>query len=254
MKVSIVTCTWNSEPYLDESMASVSIQDYPYIERIFVDGGSTDGTLERIRAVTGDVKILTDVRGGISRAMNEGVKAATGDVIAHLHSDDYYLGPHVVAKVVAALKHSGAAWAYGRCKTVEDGVLRDNNFVTKPYSWDALIRRNIVPHPATFMRRQLFLDLGCFDQTLKYAMDYDMWLKAAKCGAPAQLSDYLTAFRFHPGSLSTSNARATHAEEWKVRMRHAGPGMLERGEHFARHAIRKVKLSLRTQANGGFRA
>jgi glycosyltransferase involved in cell wall biosynthesis len=254
MKVSIVTCTWNSESYLAESMASVDRQDYPKIERIFVDGGSTDGTLERIRAVTGDVKILNGVRGGISRAMNEGVRVATGDIVAHLHSDDYYLGADVISKVVAAFESTGANWVYGRCKTVQEGILRENNFITKPYSWHALIRRNIVPHPATFMRRQTFLDLGCFDETLKYAMDYDMWLKAAKRGAPAQLQDYLTAFRFHPGSTSTANARATHAEEWKVRMRHAGPGMFERSEHLARHAARKFKLSLRTQANGGFRA
>jgi GT2 family glycosyltransferase len=253
MKISIVTCTWNSEPWLAASLASVANQDYPDVERIFVDGGSTDGTLERIRQLPGQVTILEGIRGGISRAMNEGVKAATGDVIAHLHSDDYYLGRDTLSKVATDLAGSNAAWLYGRLKTIENGIERENAFETKPYSWDALIRRNIVPHPATFMRRQTFTNLGGFDETLRYAMDYDLWLKAAKHGKPIQTSAYLAAFRFHAGSLSTTHARATHAEEMTVRLRHAGPGISERCEHLARHAVRKIKLSLRSQANGGFR-
>lgn len=55
MKFSIITCTWNSEPYLGDSIASVLAQDYPDIEYIFVDGGSTDGTIERIQAIPRDV-------------------------------------------------------------------------------------------------------------------------------------------------------------------------------------------------------
>jgi glycosyltransferase involved in cell wall biosynthesis len=255
MKLSIVTCTWNSEPWLAESIASVARQDFPHVEKIFVDGGSTDGTLDRIAAVPGDVKVLHNVRGGISRAMNAGVAVATGDIIAHMHSDDFYLGSDVFCRVAAAFDaQHDAEWLYGRCKTVERGALVENNYEFKSYSWDALIRRNIVPHQSTFMRRSAFNALGGFDETLRYAMDYDLWLKAAKRGAPIQLFDYLAAFRFHGGSLSTTQARQTHAEEWRVRMRHAGSGPSERLEHLARHAVRKIKLSLRSQASGGFRS
>ena len=254
MKISIITCTWNSEPWLAESIASVAVQDYQDIEKVFVDGGSTDGTIDRIKSVAGNVRLVEGIRGGISRAMNEGVKVATGDVIAHLHSDDLYIGHDVLSKVAANFLKSESEWLYGRLKTIENGHIRENDFETRPYSWAALIRRNIVPHPATFMRRKSFLELGGFDETLRYAMDYDLWLKAAKRGAPIQLHDYLSAFRFHDRSLSTTNARATHAEEWKVRMRHAEPGMIEYGEHLARHAVRKLKLSLRPQSRGGFRA
>src|SRR5438309_10814003 len=101
MKFSIITCTWNSEPYLEQSIASVLAQDYTDIEYIFVDGGSTDGTLERIQAVPRPVRLLENVRGGRTRAMNEGIAAATGDVIAHMHGDDTYLN-HRVLSIVAA--------------------------------------------------------------------------------------------------------------------------------------------------------
>ena len=106
MRFSIISCTWNSEPYLAQSIASVLAQDYPDIEYIFVDGGSTDGTLERIRSIPRPVKLIEDTRGGISRAMNRGIEAASGDVIAHLHGDDYYLHPRVLSMVAQALASS----------------------------------------------------------------------------------------------------------------------------------------------------
>jgi glycosyltransferase involved in cell wall biosynthesis len=113
MKFSVVTCTWNSEPYLAQSIASVLVQDYPDIEYIFVDGGSTDGTLERIRSIPRPLRLIENVRGGISRAMNQGIAAASGEVIAHLHSDDYYLHPHVLSRVAEALTRTARGWAIG---------------------------------------------------------------------------------------------------------------------------------------------
>src|SRR5438045_551972 len=99
MKFSIITCTWNSEPFLEQSIASVLAQDHTDFEYIFVDGGSVDGTLERIQRVPRPVKLLQNVRGGRTRAMNAGIAAATGDVVAHLHGDDYYLHPRVLSSV-----------------------------------------------------------------------------------------------------------------------------------------------------------
>ena len=81
---SVITCTRNSEPWLQESIASVLMQRGVEFELIFVDGGSYDGTLQRIRAIDRPCKLIENVRGGISRAMNAGLEAARGDIIAHL--------------------------------------------------------------------------------------------------------------------------------------------------------------------------
>ena len=253
MKFSVITCTWNSEPWLSESIASVTAQDYLDVERIFVDGGSTDGTLERIKSVKGDVKLIEGVQGGVSKAMNAGAEIATGDIISHLHSDDFYLGTDVLAKVATAFAKQDAAWLYGRSKTVISGDVTENTFVTKPYSWETLIRGNVVPHAATFVRRPAFREIGAFDTSLRYAMDYDLWLRLGRRGAPIQLPDYLAAFRFHANSISTRHARAMHREEWKVRMRHAGVGYGEWFELLARHSVRKVRLAMRPKSQGGFR-
>ena len=81
---SIVTCTWNSAATLRDTLDSVSSQTCRDVEHIFVDGGSTDGTLEMIDAYQGNKRVLRDVKGGISRAMNEGIRHASGEYIAHL--------------------------------------------------------------------------------------------------------------------------------------------------------------------------
>lgn len=221
MKFSIVTCTWNSEPYLAQSIASVLAQDYPDIEYIFVDGGSTDGTLERIQSVARPVKLIRDVRGGISRAMNRGIAAATGDVIAHLHSDDYYLHPRVLSSVADALTSTGKNWAMGGCAAHRDGNLRPASPRRWPYSYfNSLTARVQPPHPATFVRREVWQELGVFDETIQLAMDIDLWLRIGRKHDPVVLDGDLAAFRVHPGSRSTANAWVAKTEEMRVRRKY----------------------------------
>lgn len=240
---SIVTCTWNSAAYLEESIASVLSQDYPHIEYIFVDGGSTDGTLERIRALDRPYTLLENVRGGVSNAMNAGLKAATGDVIAHLHSDDYYLNPHVLSTVDAYLRSTGRQWLFGRTMALQNGELIPDNYVSPRFSFANLLRGNFVPHPATFVRTDLMRRAGGFDTSLKYAMDYDLWLRLAPMAEPVQLDDAFTAFREHEGSLSysTQNRLAAMAEDMRVRLKYASTNPVSRAEHYARYFVRRQR-------------
>ena len=122
MKFSIVTCTWNSAATLADTIRSVRAQAHHDVEHLFVDGGSTDGTLELIERECPHAQVLRNVSGGISRAMNAGIRAATGEVVAHLHSDDFYADGQVLSRVAAVLKDSGAMWAFGSMDTLHDGV------------------------------------------------------------------------------------------------------------------------------------
>lgn len=241
---SVITCSWNSAAYLGESIASVLAQDYPHIEYIFVDGGSTDGTLEQIRALQRPYRLLENVRGGVSRAMNEGLHAATGDVVAYLHSDDYYLQPDVLSRVARHMEQSRRGWLFGRTMSLVDGVLKPDNYVAPRFSYGSLLRGNFIPHPATFVRRDLMLRAGGFDTSLKYAMDYDLWLKLARIEEPVQLDDALTAFREHEGSLSSSSRTrlAAMAEDFRVRLAYAGSNPVERLAHYARYFVRRRRV------------
>lgn len=242
MKVSIICCTWNSATYLPKSIQSVLAQDYNDIEYIFVDGGSTDATLDQIAAIDRPVKILHDIRGGISRAMNEGIKIATGDVVAHLHSDDYYLHPGVISLAARALESQSAGWCYGRIKRVVNEQEFPESYLAPKYSFERLMRGNFVPHPATFVRRDWMLRVGCFDEFRKYAMDYDLWLKLGKLGDPVELCEPLAAFRVHEGSLSSSNRIAAMEEDFRVRLAHCSRNPVNLSKHFFRFLVRRARL------------
>lgn len=235
MKVSVITCCWNSEPYIGQCIASVQAQEGVEIEHVFVDGGSGDGTLDRIKALPGNsqgtVRWVTDVRGGISNAMNRGVQLATGDVIAHLHGDDYYLGTDAVARAVAAMQAAGAKWAFGRIASDLEGQLVSDRWAMPTYSPSRLLRRNFIAHPAVFVDRQLFLDSGGFDTSLKYAMDYDLWLRLRAHATPLYLGYEVAAFRRHSGSLSTAQADKAFEEDYAVRRRYIGANPLSRLMH-----------------------
>jgi glycosyltransferase involved in cell wall biosynthesis len=250
IKFSIITCTWNSEPFLEQSIQSVLAQDHPNIEHIFVDGGSTDGTLERIQALKGNVKYVTGISGGISRAMNAGIEMASGDVIAHLHSDDYYTHPLVLSQVANVFSDTGCEWLFGRCLSDIDGQLIPENYAIPIYSYQRLMRGNFIPHPATFVKKSLFDRAGVFDTTIKYAMDYDLWLRLGKLAEPSQLNDHLAVFRRHQGSLSTANKLASFEDDYAVRMSHASGLPWSIVYHRLYFWVRKLRLLYKLKQQG----
>jgi len=242
IKFSIITCTWNSEPYLQQSIDSVLVQDYPNIEQIFVDGGSTDGTLERIQSLTGNVKYVTGITGGIAHAMNVGIEMASGDVIAHLHSDDYYAHPKVLSHVAQAMQTAGAEWLFGRCLSDIDLQRIPEGYAIPDYSYQSLLKRNFIPHPATFVKKTLFQRTGVFDASIKYAMDYDLWLRIGKLAAPIQLDEHLAVFRRHSGSLTTSNPMASFKNDFEVRMKYANKNPWSLAYHWAHFLVRRRRI------------
>jgi glycosyltransferase involved in cell wall biosynthesis len=234
---SIVTCTWNSAATLPDTLASLRAQTCHDIEHIFVDGGSRDGTLALLDAFPGNKRILHDVRGGISHAMNRGIDAARGAIVAHLHADDYYAAPDVLASVAAAMEQSGRDWLVG-----EIAVLAGTQVLPaqarRAYSYRALVAgRAFVPHPATFVRRSLFEQCGRFDEQLRYAMDIDLWLRLAAHTPPVILARVLAVFRDHPGSVSSANKLLARQEEWRVRRRYARAAPIS----FALYCLRYLK-------------
>jgi glycosyltransferase involved in cell wall biosynthesis len=236
-RFSIVTCTWNSAATLPDTLASVRAQSCRDIEHVFVDGGSVDATLELVDAHPVPKRVLRDVGGGISRAMNQGILAARGEFVAHLHSDDYYAAPDVLEQVARRFDETGAAWVVGQVQVLKGGRLLAPHPM-HPFSYRAYVAgRAAIAHPAVFLRRAVFAQVGMFDERLCYAMDIDLWLRLGERMAPVQIERPLTVFRDHPGSVSSSNKILARREEFAVRRRYMDRAPLA----FAMYCLRYLK-------------
>ena len=178
MRFSIITITYNSERYLEETIKSVLSQDCADFEYIIVDGGSTDGTLEIIQRYAGADERIRWISGpdeGISDAFNKGLALASGEIIGIINSDDTYL-PGTLAAVAEAYRfHPDCDVFHGDMLRMQgDRVL----FLLKPSDPERTIWRGMpVNHPATFITKRAYEKIGGYDPELKIAMDYDLVLR-----------------------------------------------------------------------------
>jgi glycosyltransferase involved in cell wall biosynthesis len=239
---SIVTCTWNSAATLADTLASVQRQTCQDLEHIFVDGGSTDATLDMLAAYPGNKRVLRDVGGGISRAMNQGIAAARGAYVAHLHSDDYYASDDVLATVAGRFAAQQVDWVFGTVQ-VRQGDRLVSPYPLVPFSFRAFAAgRASVAHPAVFIRRAVFARVGVFDETLRYAMDIDLWLRLGRVAHPATIDRPLAIFREHAGSVSSANKIKARQEEFQVRRRYLKQAPLAFGIYCLRYLKRMHAL------------
>lgn len=181
LKVSIITVCYNSGETIREAIESVIAQDYADIEYIVVDGGSTDSTLAIIDEYRASVSVLVSERDrGIYDAMNKGVARATGDVVGLLNSDDFYDSRTAISYVVAAFKNTPAAdVVFGDVVFV---AAEDLSRVTRYYSSEAFKPWKLrfgwmPPHPATFVRNQIYKRFGDYSLDYKISSDYEIFVR-----------------------------------------------------------------------------
>lgn len=218
-KFSVITCTRNSATTLVDTIQSVNQQGFRDYEHIFVDGNSTDETLAIIRKMSPNARIIEGVTGGISRAMNTGVEQAKGEIIVHLHSDDFFAAPEVLDTVSQAFDTSSVNWVIGDHEYLFND-LRKPGYGVAPLLVTRLGLGNYIPHHSTFIRRSFFNAAGGFDVNLRYCMDYELWLRLFPSSKPHFIPKVLSVFRVHQGSVSSANRRATLYEEFWVRFRY----------------------------------
>jgi glycosyltransferase involved in cell wall biosynthesis len=192
MKFSIVTCTKNGAAFLAENIASVKAQTFTDYEHVFIDGFSTDGTVEIIKKYQAEfperVKFFQFDPHGISAAMNSGVREASGEFIIHLHSDDSLYDEKVLADVNDFLvQNPELDWIYGLANVVrEDGssvLVYPNKPLLHFHNSQSAIGRYLmkilrfIPHQAVFIRKSVLEKFGGFDESLTTEMDPDLWFR-----------------------------------------------------------------------------
>jgi glycosyltransferase len=180
MKVSIITATWNSEKTIESALDSVSLQNYPDIEHIIIDGQSQDATLNLIKSYGSKaVKVVTEADNGLYDALNKGIKLASGDIIGFLHSDDVFANNHVIYDLVGTFKSSEIDAVYGDLEYVASENLKKviRYWKSKKFVYAELKKGWMPPHPTFFMKADNYDVLGGFDLKYKISADYDHLLR-----------------------------------------------------------------------------
>jgi len=198
--ISIITPSYNQAKYIRETIESVCSQNYPNIEHLVIDGGSTDGTLEILQSyvMPGDrFRYISERDRGQSHAVNKGLAMAKGDIIGWLNSDDTYL-PGALRKVAVAFQenpHWGVA--YGKALFIDSAGQVVRACHVEPFKPIRLFEGCIIAQPAAFLRKEVFASLGGVEESLRFCMDYDLWIRAAKEYIMGFVDDFLANSRQH---------------------------------------------------------
>ena len=180
MKFSIITAVYNRQATIKQALESVGRQSYTDVEHLVVDGASTDDTLAIVNAHHNPgLRVISEADDGIYDALNKGVHAATGDIIGIMHSDDFFTHDDVLTNVARCFEQTGAEAVYGDLEYVSqrdtDRVIR--HWRSGDYDRSKLKRGWMPPHPALFVRSDVFARLGDYDTTYQIAADYDAILR-----------------------------------------------------------------------------
>jgi len=180
MKVSVITAVFSNQHFIHDAIDSVLSQKNVEIEYIIVDGGSKDGTVEVVLSYGKRInKFISEPDEGVYFALNKGISLATGDIIALLHSDDFYAHPYVLSQVVEAFQKTNCDAVYSNLYYV-----KGNNTNKIVRLWDSGVYKEddfylgwMPPHPAFFSKREVYTKYGSFNTILKSAADYELMLR-----------------------------------------------------------------------------
>lgn len=228
MKLSIVTINLNNVIGLRKTIESVVSQTYDNIEYIIIDGGSRDGSLEVIRQYEDVISSwVSEPDMGIYNAMNKGIKAASGDFINFLNSGDLYSGDLVLERIANIISTSSAKLFFGNYLLINssDGTCKICNIPEVKSKADLLY--NIFAHPSTFYNRELFYEVGTFNEKYGIAADFDWYLNALTKLKVMFTQINLYSSLFFEGGISTTNKKQLDSEYKDIIIKYFSPAELK---------------------------
>lgn len=212
--VSIITPSFNQGIFIEETINSVLSQDYPNIEYIIVDGGSTDHTLTILKKYQDKLKWFSEPDRGQADAINKGMRMAKGRIVGWLNSDDTYL-PRAISKIVTYFSNNpDKIMVYGEGLHVnKEGVLIDR-YPTLPFDLKTLAEKCYLCQPTVFLRSAVLPKMGYLNTSLQTCMDYDLWIRIGRVYADriGFLNDYLANSRLYEEAKTLSMREVVYSE------------------------------------------
>jgi len=180
MKISIITATYNSGTSISSALQSIASQTYLNLELIIIDGASGDNTLDVVKEkYSRPVFIISEKDKGIYDALNKGIKAATGDIIGFVHSDDFLASKELLSKIAHIFQEEKVDGVYGDLQYVNK---EDTSKVIRYWKSEAfkpeLLKKGWMPaHPTLFLKKEVYEKHGLFNLNYNIAADYDLMLR-----------------------------------------------------------------------------
>lgn len=210
--VSIVIPAYNHAGYLAEAIDSVLAQDYPNVELIVLDDGSTDETAEVLRRYGDAFRWETHTNMGQANTLNKGWSMARGDVLSYLSADDA-LFPNAVSQSLACLT-GDVVLTYCDFNLFDPASKVIRKVSAPAFSYREMFGRLVChPGPGVFFTKQAFLAAGGWNSGFRQMPDYDYWLRLARQGRFVRVPQLLASFRVHEGSQTFAVADEFKASE-----------------------------------------
>jgi len=222
--VSVVTPSFNQDSFLQATIESVLSQDYPALEHIVVDGGSSDGSVDILRSYGDRVRWISEPDRGQSHALNKGFAMARGEVLGWVNSDDVLL-PGAVAKAAAAFgEDTELGMVHGEGWLIDRAGERMERFAySEPFNLYRLIHfADTILQQSVFLRKSAFQAVGGVDESLYYGMDWELFIRLGKRFRVRYLPEELGAIRVYEDTKTSQGGFRRVDELGKILERHAG--------------------------------
>lgn len=199
-KISVITPSFNQGRFLEATILSVINQDYPNLEYILIDGGSTDNSLDIIKKYENKITYwISEKDSGQSHAVNKGLRVASGDILCWINSDDC-LKPGTLNFVSQQFTSCAEpSWLVGSCEITDDAGKPTSCRIVHDVSISNFIRWHInwFPQQSTFWTRGMLDLVGFLDESLHYVMDYEFWWRMYTIRKPITTDKILSEYRYH---------------------------------------------------------
>jgi len=222
--VSIITPSFNQARFLEATILSVLNQEYPKLEYILVDGGSTDGSLEIIQRYSDRFSWwVSEKDRGQTDAINKGFAHAHGEILAWINSDDTYEPGAVSAAVDFLRARPEVGMVYGDANLIDEGGRVIGRFPAAQTDYRRLKRGYVhIPQQSAFFRADLWRKVGPLDPSFYFAMDYDLWVRLARLAPLEYLPATWANFRLHTSGKTVASDDRCWPEMLKVHFREGG--------------------------------